>query len=253
MFNFFLIFFPPVPSDAQLLKRKAAAYEEERSKTLAENKARMVEVFKAAHISKRLPMEDFEDVARRFVYDGSREPVTKPTKKSKIIEEKETHPDPTYEPDADEMATAEDDLGTDEEELSADNTKKKVAISYFFQIVNLKNAIVTLLMCSFLKNNQAKDVPPTTAMKKHATPAVPESTVTTRSKAPTVTQPTESASADTSTRPDGEDAELQITPTENLTSRGSNSPEDNQIVITKQKGIHIFTSICLLLVTTKLL
>ena len=128
-----------------------------------------------------------------------------------------------------------------------------VVISSFFQIINLKNAILTLLMCSFIKNNQAKDVPPTAAMKKHATPAVPERTVTTRSKAPTVTEPTASASADAVSPPDGEDAEIQITPTENLTSRGSNSPQDNQIVITKQKGTHIFTSICLLLVTTKLL
>ena len=149
MFNFFLNFFPSVPSDAELLKRKAASYEEERAKTLAENKARMTEVFRAAHICKGLPMEDFEDLARRFVYDGSREPGTQPTKKTKITEEKETHPDPTYEPDEDEIATAEDDLDTDEEELSADNPKKKVVISSFFQILNLKNAILTLLMCSF--------------------------------------------------------------------------------------------------------
>ena len=84
--------------------------------------------------------------------------------------------------------------------------------------------------------------PPPAAKKKHATPAVPESTVTTRSRAPTVTQPTESTSPDTSTQPDGDVAELQITPTHQLTSRGSNSPEDNQIVITKQKGIHIIMS-----------
>ena len=147
--QFFSHMFPSVPSDAELLQRKAAAYKEERAKTLAENKARMIEKIKSSHISKGLPMEEIEKIATRYVYESSRRPATTSTKRSKITEEKETHPDPTYEPDADEIATAEDDLDTDEEELSADNPKKNVVISSFFQILNLKNAILTVLMCSF--------------------------------------------------------------------------------------------------------
>ena len=121
---------PSVPSDSEVMKNKATAYEEERSKTIAENQARMIEVFKEAHISKGLPLANFEEEARKFVY-GARQTGNMPTKKSKVTEEKETHPDPTYEPDADEMASAEDDLGTDEEDLNADNLKKKVVISSF--------------------------------------------------------------------------------------------------------------------------
>lgn len=225
--QFFSHMFPSVPSDAELLQRKAAAYEEQRAKTLAENKARMIEKIKSSHISKGLPMEEIEKIATRYVYESSRRPATTSTKRSKITEEKETHPDPTYEPDADEMANADDNLSADEEELSADNPKKKVVISSFISFSEPEKCYSYITNVFFFLNNQAKVVPPT--------------------------EPTESASPDTSTRPDGEDAELQITPTGNLTSRGSNSPEDNQIVITKQKGIHIFTSICLLLVSTKLL
>jgi hypothetical protein len=77
--------------------------------------------------------EQIEQEATRYVHSGC-EPGTMPAKKSKLAEEKETQPDPTYEPDAEEMATAEDDLGTDEEDLTADNQKKKVVTSSFLQI-----------------------------------------------------------------------------------------------------------------------
>lgn len=121
---------PSVPSDSGLRKKTCTPYEAERSKTQAENQARMMEIFKEAHISKGLPMANIEEEVRRYVY-GAPQTVTNPTKKSKLTEEKDTHPDPTYEPDADEMATADDDLGTDEEELNADNPKTKVVISSF--------------------------------------------------------------------------------------------------------------------------
>ena len=71
---------PSVPSDSEVMKNKATAYEEERSKTLAENQARMIEVFKAAHISKGLPLENFEEEARKYVY-GACQTGNMPTKK----------------------------------------------------------------------------------------------------------------------------------------------------------------------------
>ena len=95
-------------------------------------------------------------------------------------------------------------------------------------------------------NMQAMDGPITGSQKKRPKPVVPESTITTRSRVPSVT---EAGASDTPARPDGDNTEGDTSPMENATSKDSKSPNDNQIVTTQDKGINDSTSLGLLLVS----
>ena len=86
---------------------------------------------------------------------------------------------------------------------------------------------------------QAVDEPAPAAHNKHVKKIVPSSTISTRSRAPTVIEP---AASDTPTRTeDGNTVEQNTPTTQNRTSDGSNSPDDNQIVPFQRKGTNIDT------------
>ena len=80
----------------------------------------------------------------------------------------------------------------------------------------------------------------TPAAHKRVKNIVPSSTISTRSRAPTVAEPV--AASDTPTRTEDGNAEEQNTPTTQIhTSDGSNSPDDNQIVQFERQGTNIDT------------
>ena len=92
---------------------------------------------------------------------------------------------------------------------------------------------------------------PAPAAHKRVKNVVPSSTISTRSRAPTVTEP---ATSDTPTRIEDGNTKEQNTPTtQNRTSDGSNSPDDNQIVLFQRKGTNIDNLHVLLLLIYKYL
>ena len=102
----------------------------------------------------------------------------------------------------------------------------------------------TFILMSSCIIKQALDEPALAAHKRVKN-VVPSSTISTRSRAPTVTEP---AASDTPTRTEDGNAEEQNTPTTQIrTSDGSNSPDDNQIVPFERQGTKIETLHFLLL------
>ena len=102
----------------------------------------------------------------------------------------------------------------------------------------------TFILMSSCIIKQAVDEPAPAAHKRVKN-VVPSSTISTRSRAPIVTEP---AASDTPTRTEDGNAEEQNTPTTQIrTSDGSNSPDDNQIVQFERQGTNIDTLHVLLL------
>jgi hypothetical protein len=80
----------------------SGTYEDVRVKQMADNQTRLLDAFRDMHVKRSLPMDDFDELARKIVYGGAHT-VTKPDQKSKDKEQNESQPDPTYEPDEEEM------------------------------------------------------------------------------------------------------------------------------------------------------
>jgi hypothetical protein len=100
---------------------------------MAENQTRLLDALRDMHVKRGLPMDDFEELARKIVYGGAHI-VTKPDQKNKDKEQNESQPDPTYEPDEEEMNNADDDIGTDKEEHNVHKQKTKVIILFYLVI-----------------------------------------------------------------------------------------------------------------------
>ncbi|KAK1611868.1 hypothetical protein QYE76_035541 [Lolium multiflorum] len=145
-----------------------------------------------------LYLKDFSGFARSLVYGGV-QIGTSNNLKDTDYEEKEVKEDPSYEPNPEEIATADDDLHSDEDQRTVGKTSAQIVAS---------SAIV--------------------AQKKRSIPEVAPSNIATRSM--TTTEP-EAGSSDEPTATAGLNTEGAPSPNQIMTSGGStSSPEDNQIV-----------------------
>jgi hypothetical protein len=110
--------------------KNIADYEDVRVIQMDKNQTRLLDAFRDMHVKRGLPMDDFDELARKIMYGGAHT-VTKPDQKSKEKEQNESQPDPTYEPDEEEMNNVDDNIGTDEEEHNVHKQKTKVVILFY--------------------------------------------------------------------------------------------------------------------------
>ncbi|KAK1654032.1 hypothetical protein QYE76_071837 [Lolium multiflorum] len=173
------------------------AYELAKEKQMQENVVRMEKIslkYGPAHKFQK----DFSGFARTLVYGGVQIGTSNNLKDS-VCEETEVEEDPSYEPNPEEIATADDDLHSDEDQRTVGKTSAQIVAS---------SAIV--------------------AQKKRSIPQVAPSNIATRSMA--TTEP-EAGSSDEPTATAGLNTEGAPSPNQIMTSGGStSSPEDNQIV-----------------------
>lgn len=102
---------------------------------MEENTARMAALLQSSSKNANAPIEDFQDLARSFVYGFSQKGTQTKGKEAKGIQDEETF-DPEYQPDDAEKAAAEQDLAADEEERRTNTLQKVIYIHFNFQLHN---------------------------------------------------------------------------------------------------------------------
>lgn len=105
----------------------------DRQRTMAENEARMKELFHKKHADSGLPPEEFADLAHSFVY-GASQKGTRANQNSTQPQQNEEEADPAYEPDDAEMANDDDEIQSEDDERNGRNPSSKVRKIYYSEL-----------------------------------------------------------------------------------------------------------------------
>jgi hypothetical protein len=101
------------------------AYELAKEKQMQENVVRMEKIFAERYGPAHKFQKDFSGFARTLVYGGV-QIGTSNNLKDTDCEEMEVEEDPSYEPNPEEIATADDDLHSDEDQRTVGKTSAQV-------------------------------------------------------------------------------------------------------------------------------